>query len=313
MKNNKIIKYIGYIITIIAFIFIARSLLSMNLDVKYIKNPFSAVIFVILMSIGYAVMVYISSYAWKSILEFINKDPIPFKDITGVYVKSNIAKYLPGNVMHFAGRNLLAGRLGFKQLDITFCTILEIVMLVFTACILSVIFAMKSFKSSLEYALLKVNPNIIVAVLTALVLLIVLAIWFICKKTQFLKNYKHLFTKNFLRLLCKLFFIYGFTLIVPGIFLLLTLKLILGCNVSLHLIMIIISAYTISFVLGFVVPGAPGGIGIRETVLLLILAPFYTNSIVLLATIITRVISVVGDLIAFLFEPILLKYYEHNS
>lgn len=311
--KNKIIKYIGYIITIIAFIFIGKSLLSMNLDVKYITNPFSAVIFVILMSMGYAVIVYISSYAWKSILEFINKDAIPLRDITGVYVKSNIAKYLPGNVMHFAGRNLLAGRLGFKQLDITFCSILEIVMLVFTSCILSFIFAMKIFKSSLKYLLLKINFNIILAVVIALILLIMLAIWFIFKKTQFLKNYSHLFTKSFLKLLCKLSFIYSITLIVPGIFLLLTLKLILNCNVSLHSIMIIISAYTISWVLGFVVPGAPGGIGIRESILLLILTQFYTNSIVLLAIILLRIISVLGDLIAFFFEPILLKYYKQNS
>ena len=310
--KNKDIKYIGYVIIVIAFIFIGRSLLSMNLDVKYITNPFSAVIFVILMSIGYAVTVYISSYAWKSILEFINKDPIPFKDIAGVYVKSNIAKYLPGNVMHFAGRNLLAGRLGFRQLDITFCSILEIVMLIFTAFIISFIFAMRSFKSSLKYILVSfnINSNIVFSISITLVLLILLATLFIFKKTQFLKNYRHLFTRKFFKLLLKLFFIYSITLIVPGIFLLVSLKSILNCNISLQLIMIIISAYTISWVLGFVVPGAPGGIGVREAILLLILTPFYTNSIVLLSAILLRIISILGDLIAFFFESVLTKYYK---
>lgn len=302
--RNKIIKYTGYIITIIAFIFIGKSFLSMNLDVKYIKNPFSAVIFVILMSIGYAVTVYISSYAWKSILEFINKGHIPFKDITGVYVKSNIAKYLPGNVMHFAGRNLLAARLGFKQLDITFCTILEIIMLIFTAVIISLIFAMKIFKNSLEYALIKINHNVIWVILIALVILVLLAIWIVCKKKQLLKSYSHIFTKKFLILLCKLFFIYSITLIIPGLFLMLSLKLILHFNVSLNMTMIIISSYTISWVLGFISPGAPGGIGIRETILLLILTPFYTNDVVLLAAILLRLISVFGDLIAFFLEPV---------
>ncbi|MFT8316401.1 MAG: CAAX protease [Clostridium sp.] len=302
--KNKIIKYIGYIITIIAFIFIGKSFLSMNLDVKYIKNPFLAVIFVILMSMGYAVTVYISSYAWKSILEFINKDSIPFKDITGIYVKANIAKYLPGNVMHFAGRNLLAARLGFKQLDITFCTILEIIMLIFTSVIISLIFAMKIFKNSLEYALLKVNHNVIWVVLIALVILTLLVIWIVCKKKQLLKNYRHIFTKKILILLCKLFFIYSITLIIPGIFLMVSLKFVLHCNVSLNMIMIIISSYTISWVLGYIAPGAPGGIGIRETILLIILTPFYTNGVVLLATILLRVISVLGDLIAFFLEPV---------
>ncbi|AJA46438.1 hypothetical protein CPAST_c03380 [Clostridium pasteurianum DSM 525 = ATCC 6013] len=310
--NNKFIKYIGYIITIAAFIFIGKSLISMDLDVRYITNPLSAVIFIILMSIGYAIMVYVSSYAWKSILEFINKDKIPFNEITGVYVKSNIAKYLPGNFMHFAGRNLLAGKLGFKQLDITFCSILEILMLVFTSLILSCIFAMRSLKSSIEYVLTKVNISIVVAVILAVILVIAISIWFICKRTKFLKNYSHLFTKGFLKLLVKLFFIYGLTLVVPGVFLLLCLKLILSAQVSAGAITIIIFSYILSWVLGFIVPGAPGGVGIREALLIFILTPFYTNSIVLLAAVLLRIISTLGDLIAFITEPVIIKYYNRG-
>lgn len=310
--NNKFIKYIGYIITIAAFIFIGKSLISMDLDVRYITNPLSAVIFIILMSIGYAIMVYVSSYAWKSILEFINKDKIPFNEITGVYVKSNIAKYLPGNFMHFAGRNLLAGKLGFKQLDITFCSILEILMLVVTSFILSCIFAMRSLKSSIEYVLTKVNISIVIAVILAVVLVIAISIWFICKRTKFLENYSHLFTKGFLKLLVKLFFIYGLTLVVPGVFLLLCLKLILSAQVSAGAITIIIFSYILSWVLGFIVPGAPGGVGIREALLIFILTPFYTNSIVLLAAVLLRIISTLGDLIAFITEPVIIKYYNRG-
>lgn len=311
--NNRFIKYIGYIITIIAFVFIGKSLISMDLDIRYIKNPVSAIIFIILMSFGYAIIVYMSSYAWKSILEFINKDKIPFNEITGVYVKSNIAKYLPGNVMHFAGRNLLAGKLGFRQLDITFCTILEVLMLVFTSFILSCIFAMGSLKSSIEYVFTKINVNIAVSIFTALLLLTGLLIWFVCKKTKFLQNYRHLFTKNFLKLSVKLFFIYGLTLVVPGVFLLLCLKLILSVHVSAQIVTIIIFSYILSWVLGFIAPGAPGGVGIREALLIFILTPFYTNSIVLLAAVLLRIISILGDLIAFVTEPMIIKFYNKEK
>lgn len=305
--KNKIIKYIGYAITLVAFMFIGKTILSMNLDITYINNPFSAVILIILMSVGYAISVYISSYAWKTILEFVSKAKIPMNKIMPVYVKSNIAKYLPGNFMHFAGRNLLAGRLGFKQLDITFCSILEIIMLLFTSFALSLIFAMKILKKSLTTVLSRINPTIIPAVSIIVILLIIAAVLFICKKTSFIKNYRHLFTRNFPKLLCKLFCIYSITLIIPGIFLLLILKLILSCNVSFQLITIIISSYTISWVLGFVVPGAPGGIGVRESTMLLILGQFYSSDIAVLAAILLRILSILGDLTAFLFEPILLK------
>lgn len=300
--KNKIAKYAGYIITLIAFIFIGKSLLAMNLDIKYIKNPLSAIVLGVLLSIGYAVIVYISSYAWKTTLEFINKGKIPFHEIITVYAKSNIGKYLPGNIMQFVGRNILAGKLGFKQLDITFCTIIEIIMLVLTDCILSLIFALKSFKRILNYVFYTINSSTVYGILIVLILLIAVAIWVLVKKTGIIKDYKQFFTKNFLKLLCKLFCIYSITLIIPGIFLVLIFTLVLGSHVTLQTSMLIIAGYTISWVLGFVVPGAPGGIGVREAVLLLMLGPLFTNNIVLLAAIVLRITSIIGDLIAFLLS-----------
>ncbi len=301
--NNKIVKYVGYAITLISFIIIGRSFISMKLDVKYIKNPVYAVVLVVFLSIGYAVNVFISSYAWKSTLEFINKEKIPFHEILTVYAKSNIGKYIPGNIMQFAGRNILAGKLGFKQLDITFCSIIEIVMLLFTDCVLSLVFAMKSFKGVLKALSYKINTNLIYGILIVIILAIAVVIWLLVKKSGIIKNYKHFFTINFIKLLCKLFCIYSLTLIIPGIFLVMILKLVLGASMSLPIIMITISGSMISWVVGFIVPGAPGGIGVRESVILLILAPTFTNNIVLLAAILLRIASTFGDVIAFLLSP----------
>jgi hypothetical protein len=300
--KNRIVKYVGYIITLIAFIFLGKTLMSMNLDIKHIKNPISAIVLGILISISYVGIVYISSYAWKSTLEFINKGRIPFCDIIPVYTKANMGKYIPGNIMQFAGRNILAGKLGFKQLDITFCSIIEIIMLLFTDCILSLIFGMKRFKQVLKAVYYKINPSMVYSILIVLILLITVVIWLLVKKSGIIKNYKHFFTKKFLKLLCKLFCIYSVTLIIPGIFLVMILKLVLGASISLQISMTIISGYTISWVLGYVVPGAPGGIGIRESLLLLMLGPLFTNNIVLLAALLLRIASTLGDLIAFLLS-----------
>jgi len=301
--KNRIVKYVGYIITIVAFIFLGKTLMSMNLDIKHIKNPLSAIVLGIVLSIAYVGIVYISSYAWKSTLEFIYKGKISFNQIANVYAKSNIGKYLPGNVMQFAGRNILAGKLGFKQLDITFCSLIEIIMLLFTDCILSLIFAMKSFKQVLKDVFYKIHPSIVYGSLIVIFLLIIVAIWILVKKIGIIKNYEQFFTRSFLMLLCKLFCIYSVTLIIPGIFLVMIFKLVLGVSISLQISMIIISAYTILWVLGYLVPGAPGGIGVRESMLIVMLGSLFTNNIVLLAAIFLRITSILGDLIAFLLSP----------
>lgn len=300
--NNKYAKYAGYVITLIALIFIGKSLMSMNLDVKYIKNPYMAIGIGIFLSIGYAAVVYLSAYAWKSTLEFIHKDKIPFHEIITVYAKSNIGKYLPGNIMQFVGRNILAGKLGFKQLDITFCTLIEIIMLVITDCILSLIFAMNSVKLVLKDLFTKINPTNAFYILLALIIVVTVAVWVIVKKSGIIKEYKQFFTKDFLKLLCKLFCIYSVTLIIPGVFLVFIFTLVLGAHVTLQTSMVIIAGYTISWVLGFIVPGAPGGIGVREAVVLLMLAPLFTSNVVLLAAIVLRITSIIGDLIAFLLS-----------
>jgi uncharacterized membrane protein YbhN (UPF0104 family) len=311
--KNKIFKYVGLLITLAAFVFIGKSLFSMHIDMKYLKNPIFLIVLGLLLSIGYAILVYISSFAWKMTLSFIHKGKISFQEIISVYVKANIGKYLPGNVMHFAGRNILAGKLGFKQLDIAFCSIVEIVMLIFTACFLSIILAMQSFQMVIKNLYGKINPFYVFGILIILFIFIAVAIWLFIKKSGFIDKYKHLFTRNFLKLLCKLFCIYSVTLIIPGIFLVLIFTFALGCNLSLQTTMIIIAAYTISWVAGFIVPGAPGGIGVRESILLLILSPFYANDIILLAAILHRISSILGDIIAFVIEPIILKHWATKN
>jgi uncharacterized membrane protein YbhN (UPF0104 family) len=54
-----------------------------------------------------------------------------------------------------------------------------------------------------------------------------------------------------------------------------------------------------SYFIGFITPGTPGGIGVREAAMLLLLSPFFPSDIILLAAVIQRVIMIVGDVVAF--------------
>ena len=63
---------------------------------------------------------------------------------------------------------------------------------------------------------------------------------------------------------------------------------------------IIIAAYIIAWLLGFIVPGAPGGIGVREFVISAITEGTSMGAVVLLAAVIHRIITVVGDIISYI-------------
>jgi uncharacterized membrane protein YbhN (UPF0104 family) len=305
--KNKIIKIIGYIITLIAFLFIVKSLITMPLNFTQIKNPVAAVIWCVLLSVGYSVIVYISAFAWNMILEFIHKSKIPYRDLLPVYVKANIGKYLPGNVMHFAGRNILAGRLGFKHLDIAFSSVVEVITLIIAACLWSTLLAMNSFTSIISNAVIKMNWWLICTIFAFVLIILVILIWRFIIKGKYLQKYRHFLTRRFLILFCKLFLIYSLTLLIPGVFLAFIFSFLMQSTFSISKVMIIVSAYTVSWVAGYIVPGAPGGIGVRESILLLLLGQQFSQETAMLAILLHRLTSIAGDIIAFFVQPIIFK------
>ena len=71
-------------------------------------------------------------------------------------------------------------------------------------------------------------------------------------------------------------------------------------GMSLPFILLIISGYIIAWVLGFIVPGAPGGIGVRELVITLLLGSVVGESMVVTLSVTHRLITIIGDFMAYL-------------
>ena len=68
---------------------------------------------------------------------------------------------------------------------------------------------------------------------------------------------------------------------------------------------LIVSGYVIAWVLGFVIPGASGGIGVRELVITLLLGSVVGAEMVLTLSVIHRLITILGDFLAYLAMLIL--------
>lgn len=283
----------------------------MNINVAIIKSPASAIGCTALASVIFALNVYVSSYAWKKILEFLHGKKIPYGDIRDVYVKSNIAKYLPGNVMHFAGRNALGARLGFGQLDMALSTVIEALILIITAGVWSLIFAYKSFKEALK-SMTGSQPWVVPIIIAAAIAAVIIASVILYKK-GYLQKYKKLLSLKFLRLSGILFLIYSLTMLIPGFILVLMFTKALGISLSLSSCVIIVAAYMISWILGYVVPGAPGGLGVREAVLLLVLKNIAAGDLIMVAILLHRLASIIGDVIAFFTEIVISKFYNKKG
>jgi uncharacterized membrane protein YbhN (UPF0104 family) len=60
----------------------------------------------------------------------------------------------------------------------------------------------------------------------------------------------------------------------------------------------IVAACSAAWIAGFVIPGAPGGLGIRETVLVLLLSPRFGGETALIAALLYRGVTLAGDALA---------------
>jgi glycosyltransferase 2 family protein len=63
---------------------------------------------------------------------------------------------------------------------------------------------------------------------------------------------------------------------------------------------LIIGGYAFAWALGFVVPGAPAGLGVREAVLVGTLGGVFPENSVLISAVLFRVITTLGDSLFFL-------------
>jgi hypothetical protein len=299
---SKIIKTVGYIVTAASVVFIARIVLSLNIDIVRIDHPVRAVIWIAGLIVLYCAFFSTLAYAWKLILQFVAGDevPIPFVDIFPIYTRSNVYKYLPGNVMEFVGRNYLGVRLKLRHPQIALSSLLEIILSLAVAMLIAFIFQYETFVR-------RVNPFIRKEVVSRYAIWIgigsvicFLVIWYLIAKKSFSVSASAFWSKRFLIMGAKTFFIYGVVFFSFGFSLVVIFTQVLGIPIALADFMTINSIFALSWVVGFITPGSPGGLGVKEAVLLILLAPMFGPDLTLLASVIHRVISIFGDLILLL-------------
>lgn len=305
-SKRNILRAAGCIVTLLCFVSLGRAIVKMHPDFSLIRNPAATVAVGLPTVAGFAGVVYLSAAAWKWMLQFLQGGRLEYRPAADVYVRANIAKYLPGNFMHFAGRNLLAARLGLSQLDVAFSTAAEIGLLLLTACLWAAVLALRAFGAVLARSAAALSAHRLPAAAAAAVLAVCvvgLLIW--THKKGLWKKYRRFFTGRFLLLCLKLVGIYSVTLLLPGIFLGILYFGLFGGSPTAGAMLRIAAAYTLSWVAGYIVPGAPGGLGVRESMLLLVLDPILPGSQVLIVAILHRILSILGDAAAFAALPLL--------
>jgi uncharacterized membrane protein YbhN (UPF0104 family) len=239
-----------------------------------------------------ALMVTIIAHLWSAVVWFylLKKfnQPVKISWAIPIYLKTNIAKYLPGNVWHFYGRISTATKAGISVEIASLSVLLEPLLMVAAALTVALIcYPQPSWAwqvMGLGIVLIGVHPKFLNP-----------AIAFASKlKFKEKKSQNSIFTLQqypWRILLAEIIFV-----AIRGTGFLLTLNSV--TTVGIEGINLLFSAFCLAWVLGLIVPGSPGGVGVFEATAIALLKNDFSPAILLTAVAFYRLVSILAETLA---------------
>lgn len=282
--------YLRWIILGVTLFFLAKTLKDNWEQVLQIRISDSGWV-----SLGTAFIITIMAHLWSGwiwfwILKEFNQSVNSWWAIR-VYLVTNIAKYLPGNIWHFYGRITETKKAGVP-VEIAILSVLIEPLLMAVAALGVASFG--SYQESLFlqflcfFAVLSiVHPRILNPVIKYLVKIKLKVKKSDLEPTTELKLERYPI-KPFVGEIC-------FVLLRGSGFL---LTMFAFNSIEFNQILLIFSVFSLAWLLGLVVPGAPGGVGVFEATALALLEPKFSPGIVLSAVAFYRLISVLAETFA---------------
>jgi len=275
MKKKQLLHVIGTSFAVIGIVFvILRFRLHWNsMDLSRISLE-TWLIIVLLGTLYGVVSGGLFTFAWWNILRWFSVHT-PRWLAYRIYALSQLAKYVPGNIFHLAGRQLMGMSIGLPGKKLLTSITWELALAAGSGCLYS----------ALIFPILYQKCSILLSVM---IMMILLSTVLFC-----------------LFLLFGCYIVYAFLSLfslqaVTGIIFLVLVSMI-AHKFSASASVLIIGSYIVAWLIGLVTPGAPAGAGVRELILLFLLKGLVQEESLLLCIVLSRVITVLGDILFFIF------------
>jgi uncharacterized membrane protein YbhN (UPF0104 family) len=296
MIKSKILKIFKLAIILLSFWFIGEKFWKHHNWLQTSALNYELLITVFVCSIIYGLSEFLLSFAWRKLLIWFGDKDISTNLCNRIYGKSQIAKYIPGNIFHVLGRHILGSQVGIKHIVLAGATVYEILGLLSISILIGfsgmVIFGLGDIYFSLY--------QIISILLTALVIIglaIPLAPYLMSLRGIIIP-YKGI-GDSFLNI-GKVYLFYFIFFLIAGLLLAVITNIFLDINFIITAKLIVI--FSIAWIAGFIIPGAPGGIGVREAVIIFFITPIIGEAQSIAVAIALRFITLLGDVWFFIIS-----------
>ncbi|TNE95378.1 MAG: hypothetical protein EP324_00105, partial [Gammaproteobacteria bacterium] len=248
-------------------------------------------------------IIFLGATIWKIILAGLGHY-LSWQNCLMIYGFSQLGKYLPGNFGHIAGRAVLAKRVGVPVTATAQAMILEVAWSMGVAASIALCgLLLGRDMEDTKWLLLLIVAGAFLAPWTG----VALSNRFFSGLVFRLTGVSRLSSPSLIRM-CIGCILYILTFLVVGLLLDFHASVFFGADVSHVFLATVFFAW--SWIAGYITPGAPAGLGVREAVLVSTLTPLYGAGVAVGVTISLRLITTLGDGLAFFVALLIRSLYK---
>jgi len=278
-KLKKAAYFLGKSLGLLGLIFVFY-----KLSQEYTLATFVEKISLLLDIVPYLLLLNLAStligiYAWHIMLLNYAKQPFPYITSYYYFAKTEISKYLPGNIFHFIGRQALASKIGISQMEMAKISLLFSFLLLAGTIISSTFFAFLS----------NGIPTYILTLMVLSSIIILMSVVFLYPSFPISKK-------------VQMNMILAVSVALQGV-MLGVIVMFQSDHFEAGIFFQCVSIYIVSWLIGFVTPGASGGLGIREGTFIAIAAYLHINissDIIIFSVLLVRLINIFVDIVIYL-------------
>lgn len=281
--TNLILSLIGLFFSFIALFYVGTSFFNeaKNESIIYLHYwfffaPFIYALILILPAYGWALFLYKKSRSKKQ----------DFFRLISIYGYTFLSKYVPGNFLHFIGRHYLTRRYGYKHNQILSATFHEIGNLISVCSFIALISIFFGDNLNLISKIYLTASNIKIILFIG----VFLPVYLPRNNLIFVSFFQGFFGKFKFETVLKSWGMYFLFCFLSA---LLLWMLITSNDIKIDYWQVLF-VYTISYIFSYLIPGLPGGLGLREGSIIYFLNAYngIASSVILL-----RIIFILGEII----------------
>lgn len=282
---------VGVVLVVAACVFVARRLMELGLWTVVMSNGPVLLMTILLGAAAYGASGFLAAAAWHKILRWCGQNDAPARLCYGIYARSQIAKYIPGNVFHFIGRHMAGRRHGLGHAELICATVLESVALVSAATVLTLVGFSFWHARDLGLPIMVLAAGTVLALTTPLAVSLVLPA---VARTLHIEIPSRR-PRELLIWLLPAYLLHISFFVAMGCILWLIASALGG--VPATLLPALTAAAAGTWAIGYLTPGAAAGIGVREALLIAALSGVLGIPHAAIIAIGFRIATLIGDLL----------------